>query len=240
MSLIDIDITDYEDITLISGQAGTHIVQQVHSILKATTMLYLVGETDSTHVLKAIKTAPTAAVIQGLELWDQLHDSCEILSIISALPSLTTLTCQISGSAPSIEVIPASEHPIALHEKYHSLNSNFRHLFAQEAGRGDNNWSDESDSDNNYGTYDCPCCGGFHSDSDEDKDDDKTKEVDRVSKAKKIAIVAAQIAVLCLKFTRVDLSSDMRKVFSREIALAMTSGSFLTYADSLSRLIYPE
>ncbi|KAJ2055725.1 hypothetical protein GGI17_006541 [Coemansia sp. S146] len=119
MNLIIIDSTDDVAYAPTAEQAGTHIVQQVHSILQATTTLYLIGDTYSTHVLDAIKTAPTTAAIQGLELWDQPHDSCEILSIIPALPILTTLTCHMQGSASSIEAIHASEHSIALCKKYH-------------------------------------------------------------------------------------------------------------------------
>ncbi|KAJ2880203.1 hypothetical protein H4R27_004868, partial [Coemansia aciculifera] len=50
---------------------------------------------------------------------------------------------------------------------------------------------DESDSDDDYAAHDCPCCGGFHSDSDEDQDNGEAKEVDRDGKAKEIAVIAA-------------------------------------------------
>ncbi|KAJ2693793.1 hypothetical protein H4218_005887 [Coemansia sp. IMI 209128] len=61
-----------------------------------------------------------------------------------------------------------------------------------------------------------------------DEDDASTKQ---------IAVVAMQLAVLCPKFTFVDMSPDMRKVFRREIAWAMVKQPFKPYADSLRCLV---
>ncbi|KAJ2864678.1 hypothetical protein GGH94_002768 [Coemansia aciculifera] len=299
MSLIDVDMADGVDDTLLDGQASAHIVQQVHSLMGATTMLYLQGDTADDHILDAIITAPSTAVLQGLELYDLPLDACEVLSIISAIPSLVTLTCEIDGSVANIEALPASEHPTALREKYRSLNRNFRQLYVlddSDDDEDDDNWSDESDSEDDdddiHGAHGCPCCGRFHYDSDddiygdhylgdgnydidghsdidgsddeneyedvnddddvddddeaevddddEDEDKDELGEVDKYARAKEIAVIAVQIAVLCPNFKHVDLPEEMRNEFSREVALAMANGPFLPYASSLERLIFPE
>ncbi|KAJ2252502.1 hypothetical protein GGI13_003243 [Coemansia sp. RSA 455] len=172
INLVDIDIAGDQDSAILRGQVGTHIVQQIHSILEATTMLYLQGDTANKHMLNAVKSAPATAVLQSLELYDPPLDTCDILSIISAIPSLIALTCAIDGSVASVEALSASEHPTALHEKYSSLNSNFRQLYVLDDDDDDDddedNWSDENDSDDLHGAHECPCCGGFPYDSEDD------------------------------------------------------------------------
>ncbi|KAJ2058634.1 hypothetical protein GGI17_004902, partial [Coemansia sp. S146] len=293
MSLIDVDMADDVDDTLLDGQTSAHIVQQVHSLMGATTMLYLQGDTADDHILEAMQTAPSTTVLKELELYDLPLDACEVLSIISAIPSLVTLACEIDGSVSNIEALPTSEHPIALREKYRSLNSNFRQLYVLDDGDdddNDDNWSDESgsedDDDDIHGAHGCPCCGGFHYDSDddifddhylgdghfdtdgsddeneyedvdddddvdddeaevedddedEDEDEAEADEVDKDARAKEIAVIAVQIAVLCPNFKHVDLPEEMRNEFSREVALAMANDPFLPYASSLERLIFP-
>ncbi|KAJ2062813.1 hypothetical protein GGI17_002201 [Coemansia sp. S146] len=255
MNLIDIDAVDNVDEDLIVGQASACIAQQIHSILEATKILFLWSDTDDEHMLNAIKTAPSTAVLQELELYYLPLDADDMLSIISALPSLVTLTCEIDGSVRDIEALLANEHhPAAFCEKYRPLNSNFRRIYILHGGNG--SWTDlESDSEDDD-NYECSCCGGFHYGSDEDYcgiddsddgyddvDDDESDgedvKFDRDSLAKEIAVVAAQIAVLCPNFRHV-LTRDMRDEFSREIALAMANDSFLPYANSLERLIFPE
>ncbi|KAJ2030455.1 hypothetical protein IW146_000157 [Coemansia sp. RSA 922] len=171
MNLVDIDIAAHQDSAILLGQASTHIVQQIHSILEATTMLYLQGDTANRHMLNAVKSAPATAVLQSLELYNPPLDACDILTIISAIPSLVTLTCEIDGSVASIEALSASEHPTAIHEKYSSLNSNFRQLYVLDDEDDDDyedDWSDENDSVDLHGVHECPCCGGFHYDSEDD------------------------------------------------------------------------
>ncbi|KAJ2097146.1 hypothetical protein GGI09_003990 [Coemansia sp. S100] len=250
MNLIDIDAVDNVGADLIVGQASADIARQIHSMLEVTKILFLWSDTDEDHMLSAIKTAPNTAVIQGLELYYLPLVADDILSIISAIPSLVSLSCEIDGSVRHIGAIPEREHPAALREKYNSLNSNFRQLHILDGG--DSNWSDlESDSEADHD--ECPCCGEFHygsdgdycdfDDSDDEYDDESDggdDEADRGGLAKEAAVVAAQIAVLCPRFRHVDLPKDLRNEFSREVALAMVNASFLPYADSLERLIYPE
>ncbi|KAJ2741381.1 hypothetical protein GGI19_006961, partial [Coemansia pectinata] len=160
MNSVDIDAVDNMDEDLIVGQAGACIAQQIHNILEATKILFLWSDTDDEHMLNAIKTAPNTAVLQELELYYLPLGADDMLSIISALPSLVTLTCEIDGSVRDFEALPASEHLTALREKYRPLNSNFRRLYILDC---DNcNWADlESDSEDDD---ECPCCGGFHHD----------------------------------------------------------------------------
>ncbi|KAJ2832107.1 hypothetical protein FBU31_002142 [Coemansia sp. 'formosensis'] len=71
-------------------------------------------------------------------------------------------------------------------------------------------------------------------------DDENGNVVDLDGLAKEIAHIAVQIAVLCPNFRHVDNLKGMHKVFSREIAKAMTHQPYLPYADSLRRLIFPD
>ncbi|KAJ2813539.1 hypothetical protein H4S07_000611 [Coemansia furcata] len=55
-----------------------------------------------------------------------------------------------------------------------------------------------------------------------------------------VAYAAMLIAVVCPNFGQVDLPSEKRRDFGREIAWAMVNSTFKPYADSIGRLIYPE
>ncbi|KAJ1919516.1 hypothetical protein LPJ71_001527, partial [Coemansia sp. S17] len=58
--------------------------------------------------------------------------------------------------------------------------------------------------------------------------------------AKEIAYAAMLIAVLCPRFVHVDLPTELRKDFGREIVWAAFHGPFKPFADDVSRLVYVE
>ncbi|KAJ2728423.1 hypothetical protein IW152_005973, partial [Coemansia sp. BCRC 34962] len=185
------------------------------------------------------------------------HCASEVLSIVSAIPSLVTLTSKIKEPVSSIEAIPPSEHPSALRKKYPIVNSNFRQFYVLDENSDDDggDWTDEENDnfdDNNDCIHCCSCCGHTHYDSDddnysdicgssdEDKDGDIEDEEGKGRLAKKVAVVAVQITALCPNFNHVVLPKELRNTFSGEVALAMANGPFLPHANTLSRLIYPE
>ncbi|KAJ2431665.1 hypothetical protein GGF41_000440 [Coemansia sp. RSA 2531] len=61
---------------------------------------------------------------------------------------------------------------------------------------------------------------------------------DRDEMARAIAVIAVHIIVPCFNFRHVDLASDLRTTFSREIAWAVVNPPFMQYAASLRRLVY--
>ncbi|KAJ2755973.1 hypothetical protein GGI19_001213 [Coemansia pectinata] len=78
------------------------------------------------NIFNALCTAPSTAILQHLTLF---HEQCtlgNIISIVSALPSLVSLTTAIQGSATRIGLIPENEYPGILYEKYYPLSNNFR------------------------------------------------------------------------------------------------------------------
>ncbi|KAJ2767221.1 hypothetical protein GGI18_005840, partial [Coemansia linderi] len=137
-------------------------------MLQAVTQLRLVNDTSDMQLLKVIKTTPHSAVLEHLSFHNLPLDTDNIIEIISALPSLVSLNCELKRSARSVKALPANKQPSVLHERHYPLSSNFRELATI---------TDEGDAS-----------------------------------TKQIAVVAMQLAVLCPKFTFVDMSPDMRKV----------------------------
>ncbi|KAJ2688907.1 hypothetical protein IWW39_001869 [Coemansia spiralis] len=267
MGLIEIDLPGHIDEMFLTLRSDAHIMQQIRSILGATTVLTLVGTVSVRLLLRALKTAANTAVLRKLNVFSHPLGVSEALSIISAIPSLVTLSTAISEPVSTIEDIPVSELPCALRERYPQGNSNFRRLyvFCDESDDDDEDgWTDEKSDDYDYGLDDmnyCPCCGHVHYDGDnhsdvdgssdeddldeygdesvEDSDDDEDDE-DGGDMAREIAVIAVQITALSPNFNHVFLSKKLRSGFSREVALAMANGPFLPHANVLSRLIYPE
>ncbi|KAJ2880499.1 hypothetical protein H4R27_004686 [Coemansia aciculifera] len=140
------DVLEHSDITRMSS---IHIIQtpdtyepapsddlvreQMHRILEISTILKLgcdprYGIPLNRRVFNALYTAPSTAILQYLTLFDQFCSISDIISIVSALPSLVSLTTAIQGSAKRNGLIPENKHPGILHEKYYPLSSNFRVL----------------------------------------------------------------------------------------------------------------
>ncbi|KAJ2073261.1 hypothetical protein GGH13_002122 [Coemansia sp. S155-1] len=104
------------------------VQEQVHRILRSSMTLQLYCGIPTCDVFKALCTAPRTAIIQHLILFNQSCAIDNIISIVSALPSLVSLTTEIHGSATRIGLIPENEHPSVLHEKYYPLSIKFRVL----------------------------------------------------------------------------------------------------------------
>ncbi|KAJ2414488.1 hypothetical protein GGI10_002349 [Coemansia sp. RSA 2530] len=110
----------------VTRQTNPSIEPQVHLILETAVALRLTRGTTDNQMFRAIKTAPSTAVLQHLHLDGHWLGSSHILAIILALSSLISLACLIKGSVYYIEKIPTSEHPSELYTKFFSPNSCFR------------------------------------------------------------------------------------------------------------------
>ncbi|KAJ2862737.1 hypothetical protein GGH94_004071 [Coemansia aciculifera] len=90
------------------------IGKQVHRILETTTMLKLTMDTAGLQIYNAICAAPGTATLQHLEFIYLSHDLAQIIEIVSALPSLVSLTCWIRGIGSQLESTPEDELPSTL------------------------------------------------------------------------------------------------------------------------------
>ncbi|KAJ1925593.1 hypothetical protein GGI09_001765 [Coemansia sp. S100] len=130
MNSIYIDLFTHVDKAYLATLTDSPIVQQVHHMLEVTLALHLTNDTTDLQLYKAIKTAPSTAILQNLHFGDLLFDSINIIEIISALPSLVSLSCRVKGSVSAIEAIPASELPSRLYANFFSPSIQFRKLRA--------------------------------------------------------------------------------------------------------------
>ncbi|KAJ2252905.1 hypothetical protein GGI13_003008 [Coemansia sp. RSA 455] len=130
MNSIYIELFTQVDKAYLATQTDLLIVQQVHLMLEVTLALHLTNDTTDLQLYEAIKTAPSTVILQNLHFGDLLFDSINIIEIVSALPSLVSLSCRIKGSVSTIEAIPASELPSRLYAKFFSPSIQFRKLRA--------------------------------------------------------------------------------------------------------------
>ncbi|KAJ2107577.1 hypothetical protein GGI16_001475 [Coemansia sp. S142-1] len=110
------------------NRVGDAIRQQVHRLLEVTTTLKLRKDMTDFHVVSAICTAPGTAIIQNLEFTSLSFDLDRVIEIVSALPSLVSLTCQVHGTGTRLKSIPEDKLPSTLHAKHYPLSSKFRKL----------------------------------------------------------------------------------------------------------------
>ncbi|KAJ2063626.1 hypothetical protein GGI17_001562 [Coemansia sp. S146] len=118
------------------------ISEQLHRILETSKALKLgydpfYGQLFNRRVLNALYTAPSTAILQHLTLFGLSCAIGDIISVVSALPSLVSLTSQIHGSATRIGLIPENEHPSTLHERYYPLSNSFRVLHVPSVANAD-------------------------------------------------------------------------------------------------------
>ncbi|KAJ2873295.1 hypothetical protein GGH93_003322 [Coemansia aciculifera] len=118
------------------------IPEQLHCILETSKTLKLgydpfYGQLFNRRVFDALYTAPSTAILQHLTLFGLNCAIGDIISVVSALPSLVSLTSQIHGSATRIGLIPENEHPSTLYEKYYPLSKNFRVLHVPSVANAD-------------------------------------------------------------------------------------------------------
>ncbi|KAJ2828428.1 hypothetical protein FBU31_002922 [Coemansia sp. 'formosensis'] len=110
---------------LVVGLDDDSIERQVHRMVEVATRFTLEDDTGDGHVFRALFTAPRTATVQHLKIRDPTLDDRDIIEIISALPSLVSLTCTVLLPMPNIEAIPAREHPSSLLAEYHHLSGSF-------------------------------------------------------------------------------------------------------------------
>ncbi|KAJ1997034.1 hypothetical protein GGI06_006606 [Coemansia sp. S85] len=249
MSLIDVGSVGPFEVNRSVGQSRTPVVQKFRSILEATTTFSLKGAVAAKYLLQALESTASAAVLHELRLYERPLCASKALSIISAIPSLVTLTSKINESVSDTKAIPPDEHLNALHVKYPCANISFRRLDALSDDSDDedeNGWSDDYDYDLDNMIY-CLDCGLMRDECSCDyyfdivRSSNGGKNVkDKPDLAKKVAAVAVQIAVLCPNFGHVVLPREVRGESSREVTLAMANGPFVPLANRLSCLIYQE
>ncbi|KAJ2701468.1 hypothetical protein H4218_001435 [Coemansia sp. IMI 209128] len=255
MNLININLSDDVDEVFVAIQSDDYIAQQIRGILEATVVLTLMGTLSAELLLRALKTAANNATVRELNVFSNRLDSSEALSIISAIPSLEILSSELSEIPSNAKAFLSSEYLSALHEKYPIANSNFRQLNVPDVHYYDDLTDEESDdSDDNF-FRSCPRCGydciyggcGYY-DTDTDSSDSESEEDNigfeqmnaKAKFARRVAIVAVHIAVLCPNFKHVVLPLEMREAFSRNATVAMAGRPFLPHVNTLSRLVYPQ
>ncbi|KAJ2027249.1 hypothetical protein IWW57_002689 [Coemansia sp. S610] len=223
MSLIDVGPLDPSDEDRVVGQSDAQVMQKFRSILEATMTFSLNGAVAAKYLLRALEPTASAAVLHELRLYERPLCASKALSIISAILSLVTLSGAIYQPVSNVKSIRAREHLRALRRKYPIDNSNFRRL---NVLKGENDLADSAGDDFDICHNASAGNAWLH------------YKMDKFTR--KIAVVAVKIAALCPNFSHVVLPKEIRGEFSREVALAMTNGPFMPYANRLSRLIYPE
>ncbi|KAJ2079003.1 hypothetical protein GGI09_007975 [Coemansia sp. S100] len=128
MKRVCTDAATAADKKYVVAKPDTLIEAQVHSILRVSSSLVIMGDTDECHIYLAIYAAPTMAFLRHLEFATLVLDASHIFQVIAALPSLYSLTCKTSGCGPDIEAIPESERPRDLYTKYYPLSYKFGSL----------------------------------------------------------------------------------------------------------------
>ncbi|KAJ2063793.1 hypothetical protein GGI17_001425 [Coemansia sp. S146] len=91
MNSIHIGRTSDIDKASIASLAEIPVKQQMSHILETATTLNLQNDTIGLAMHSALKTAPSTSVIRHLVFADLVFNTCHIIDIISALPSLVSL-----------------------------------------------------------------------------------------------------------------------------------------------------
>ncbi|KAJ2015652.1 hypothetical protein GGI14_004147 [Coemansia sp. S680] len=128
MNMIDLDFITDADNMLVTGRGNTIVKQHMDRMLEVTTQLSLANDTPDTQLFNAIKDAPRTAILQHLTLCDLPFDTDKIIEVISALPTLVGLTCELKRSVPNVKMLPLNKQPKILHDRYYPLSNNFRRM----------------------------------------------------------------------------------------------------------------
>ncbi|KAJ2060267.1 hypothetical protein GGH13_006812, partial [Coemansia sp. S155-1] len=122
-------IAEIDDV-FVASNAGLPIEKQMHRILEVTSSLVLLNDTTDLHLYHSLLSAPNTAILQHLEFCNLVFNVTNIFQVVSALPSLSSFKCRINCHAPEIVLIPVSERPRTLYDKFHPLSHNLRALVA--------------------------------------------------------------------------------------------------------------
>ncbi|KAJ2837741.1 hypothetical protein FBU31_001081 [Coemansia sp. 'formosensis'] len=121
------EVTDLDN-EFMARRTVIPIKQQMHRILEVALALKLRNDTSDFQMFYAVHNAPSTATLRCLEFGNISVDTSYIIRIVSAIPSLVSLTCVVGGLGITIESIVASKRPSRLHTKYYPLGANFRRL----------------------------------------------------------------------------------------------------------------
>ncbi|KAJ2888146.1 hypothetical protein IWW38_004995 [Coemansia aciculifera] len=128
ISKVSLICNGVEDDVFLARNADAPIEQHVHRILELATTLRMPGDTATRRLYNSVVTAPKTAIIKNLVFYKTHLGTGDIISIVSALPSLVSLRCVIDAPEPWIQEIPKDEQPHTLRTKYYPLSHNFRYL----------------------------------------------------------------------------------------------------------------
>ncbi|KAJ2910984.1 hypothetical protein GGI21_000279 [Coemansia aciculifera] len=122
------NVADIIDSAFLDRSADELIEQQVHRILELALTLRIPRDTSNLLLVNFVVTAPRTAMVQNFDLYKTTLGTCNIIRIISALPSLVGLRCVVDAPEPWIQEIPKDEQPHTLRAKHYPLSHNFRYL----------------------------------------------------------------------------------------------------------------
>ncbi|KAJ2860752.1 hypothetical protein GGH94_005330 [Coemansia aciculifera] len=128
MNSIHIGMATDVDKAYLAGRTDLPIEEQVHRMLEVVTALKTNCDMTEVSVYQAILAAPSTAILQHINLCRFGFEMVDVISLISALPSLASVTYTIVGLGASIESIPANDCPSTLYAKHYPLRRNFRKL----------------------------------------------------------------------------------------------------------------
>ncbi|KAJ2059564.1 hypothetical protein GGI17_004332 [Coemansia sp. S146] len=128
MNSIRIGMATDIDMEYVTGRTDLPIEEQVHRMLEVAIALKTNCDIVGALMFSIILAAPSTAVLQHLNLCKFGFEMVDMMSIISALPSLASITCNIRGLGEHIESIPSNDRPRALHANNYPLSRNFRRL----------------------------------------------------------------------------------------------------------------
>ncbi|KAJ2459760.1 hypothetical protein GGF42_001273 [Coemansia sp. RSA 2424] len=101
---------------------------QVRRITEVATALFFTKETWKEHMFKAICSAPATAILRHFDCRYKTFKANHIIEVISALPSLISLTCATDDIGRDLERIPVKKLLSTLRERHYPLSSAFRKL----------------------------------------------------------------------------------------------------------------
>ncbi|KAJ2023557.1 hypothetical protein IWW57_004071 [Coemansia sp. S610] len=128
MSSIRISGVFDTDNEFVTANADIPFKKQVHRILEMSSSLALLGDSSDDRLFYSVLSAPKPAILQRLDIGNLLLNAVEVMEVVAAIPSLSSLRCRFDGYGQAIVSIPAKERPSGLHAKYYPLSQNFRTL----------------------------------------------------------------------------------------------------------------
>ncbi|KAJ2893763.1 hypothetical protein IWW38_002775 [Coemansia aciculifera] len=117
-----------EDEAFVAELAVVPIEQQIYSIMEVAVVVSTTEDTPDLHIYDAIIGAPKTSNLRHLELGRLNLYIAGVIDIISALPTLTSLACDLQEPRLTAMTSPDSKSPSDLHAKHYPLSSNLRKI----------------------------------------------------------------------------------------------------------------